>query len=257
MKAWLQQNWKSLLAAVAVFLVVVLLYLYTRSRGSGAARTISFPGSSGSGSPGDGSSGPNPITQAEQAFAGIIRSPGAVPNWDPQHTGIPFWTGIGAGNIMDYIPWGAQVQIIGTSQGPPDAASGTTTWYQVVWGGVTGWINAFDLASFLGSPPAGFGAPGGPPSGPPFLPPAQPVPLPVPGSTPPSSSTALGGGPVSWSSRLRTAAVNIEGRSHRTALANPRRARQLAHDARQAVTESRRVFVESRGMAPMRRSPRA
>jgi hypothetical protein len=110
--------------------------------------------------PAPSTSAPAPSPSAPAVV--VIRSSGAAPGYDSGHEGIPFWSEPNdqTGDPPGFIPWDSRVQVIGKTQGPPDVAdSGITTWYQVVYGGVTGWINAFDVAGFAGSPPAGPGVP--------------------------------------------------------------------------------------------------
>lgn len=102
-----------------------------------------------------GSSGAGPNATGS-GFFGTIRDRGGAPSWDALYGGIPMWNAPGtSGNWLALIPFGAQPQIIGVRQGPSNM--GETTWYQVIWGGVTGWISAFDLAAFSGTPPPNFG----------------------------------------------------------------------------------------------------
>lgn len=248
MKAWLQRNWKTLLALAAGVVLVVVLYLRSRSSSSGAS-TISFPGNPVAGTDAGTTPTPSDVTQAVQQFLGTIRSPGGAPTYDPGRKGIPLWSGIGIGNVLELVPWGAQVQILDSAQGPPNPISGETTYYKVNWGGIIGWISSFDLASFLGSPPAGFGSP--PSSGSTSLPAPVSAPNPAAGSTAtPTASLGLGG-PGTVYPRLQSAALAAEGAAHRAALVDPRRAGRLARQARQAAAEGRRIFQESRGAAPI------
>jgi hypothetical protein len=239
-KAWLQKRWPYVLGMLAIA-VVVLFFFLKRSSSSSGAGTISFPGNSVSGglSP---SSTPTPSSVA-QGFFGLIRGQGAVPGWDAVHQGIPFWSSMTqAGNPLSFIPWGSQVQILGTSQGPPDAASGTTTWYQISWGGVTGWINAFDLGNFLGDPT-------GLPS---LLPSSHPLPPigPVPGSS------AIGGGGRNPLAGLARHTARLHASSTRIGMLNPALAQRYSTQAAQGLGERARVMTgEARGMAPIGLTP--
>lgn len=253
--SWIRQNWKLLLASVAGFVIVILLYLRTRSSAAPAG-SISFPGSAAAGDAG-APPAPGSLPAAIQQFLGTIRAPGAAPNYDPGRKGVPLWSGIGLGSILQLIPWGANVQILDTAQGPPNPISGETTYYKVDFGGIIGWISSFDLASFLGSPPAGFGQSPAPsaPAPSPFFPapaPASGTPTANPVPITPFPSARLGvGGPGAAVVNLHRAALAAQAAAHSASLTSPRLSARLRHDALQAAREGQRVNVESRGAAPV------
>lgn len=242
MSQWLKANWKYLLAAVAGFVIVVLLYL--RTRASSTASQVSFPANPISGFMSGAGAASTPSTPAGPAAA----TPPAG-TFNPGASGITTWRG----NTYRWI-------VTGPGQGLQDAAAffssqpGTLGRISDTIGrlgffdtastsdasGATFWILPMDLRGY------------------------QPGDLPhwqdlvYGGHTPFGAGLGQGGpGLVSQADvagRLSTAALAAEAGSHRAALSDPRLSRRLGHDARQAVRESRRLFVESRGAAPTRRA---
>lgn len=76
-----------------------------------------------------------------------VRQPGAAGVWDTQHSGVPLRDQPGGGgNIIGYIPFGASISPLGSAiNGSANQAGGSTAWYQVNYGGQTGYISLFDL----------------------------------------------------------------------------------------------------------------
>lgn len=219
MKAWLQQNWKLLAAAVGVFVLVILLYLWQRNRSSGAASTISFPGNPTSAGADTGAAAAV-ATAVQQAFTGHTGP--APPGFNPLLT-IPYFSDPNnPSSQIGWVPTDTDITITGPPvQGRAQAAfpggpSGSI-WYPVSWGGQTGWLNQLVFESYKGTP---FGQ-GGP-------------------------------GPQEIAGNLQQAAVAAQRRGHLAGLQSGRQARRWQHDATQAMRESRRIFSEARGAAPVR-----
>ena len=153
---WFRQHWKEVLA-VMVAIVPVAAYFVLRGQASSQGASNVLPSGTDLAG-GAASSSSSPVTTAVQAVQGwtaAVRSAGAFPTYDPTHSGVPLWASIGGGNLLAYVPFGLQnLQILQTTQGsaPPGVPSGPTTWYQVSYGGQTGWISAEDLTNFLGGP---------------------------------------------------------------------------------------------------------
>lgn len=225
MSAWLKQNWKVLLAVVGGLVIVILLYL--RSRSSSGAGTISFPANpiagGGGAAPSDSSSSTSSST------------PLSLSGW---HFGFP--------------PAGAKYAWRLTPAGQ--------AWFQKVTGSawtqgiMPGWLDptsilpanwpayAWEVVELapgtsytdygLGEDPGTASSSSGTPSG--------------NGQVP-----AIGQGGPGAVYGLQRAALAAQAASHRLALRSTRSSNRLALDARQAASESRRIYQESRGAAPV------
>lgn len=222
MNAWLKQNWKWLLLAVVGFVIVILLYLRSRGSGAGAASgaapasQIVFPGNGAASTPSVTSSTP-------QGFFGLTENqPSGFPT--SGYGTIPLFAdpNNATSKILGWLPWSSQIEITGAPVQGRAAGSGTTTWYPVQWGGITGWINAEAFQSFVGSPSA----------------------------TDTTATTPPGQGGPGTLANLRQASLALQARSHRLGLPS-RTAARLRADAVQAARESGRVLAESRGAAPV------
>lgn len=170
--------------------IVVTIYLYARSRSGGAttATTMIPNANNGSGVVGGGVTGSadqntsllagilarlNTNAAASSAaaatgpFSATIRSSGSLGSafsaYDNSHVGIPLWDSVAGTNLLSYVPFGASSEIVGERTGPtaPGNQNSPTVWYKIKQGGITGWVNAGDIAGFTGTAPASLGS-GGP-----------------------------------------------------------------------------------------------
>lgn len=224
MKAWLQGNWKTLLALGAGVVLVIVLYLRTRSSSSSGApaSTISFPGNPDQ-SGGAGSPLPAAVSTVTQQFQGII---GPKPD-NYNGPGVQYFSSAAPTSTIGYIPWNATFDITGPPvQGAPQlnqpGGAASTTWYPISFEGQTGWINQIAIDSFKGTPLAALTGQGGP-----------------------GLDVAQAG------QNLSRTALALQAASHRASLRSGRTSQRLALDARQAAAEGRRMFQESRGAAPI------
>src|SRR5215472_698805 len=218
MSAWLRQNWKILLALVAGFVIVILLYL--RTRGSGTAGTISLPPAAsppggGDGTPPDGSGTPPPASWQNILAKVIPRPPGYGSDTPGQPgSGIPLFGDPNSTDLLTELPWNSVVQITGPAVAGRTVPGRGNLWVPVQQGAVKGWALLEDILEQGGQ--------GGP-----------------------------GLDPALAAQNLGRAALSAQAASHRTALRSARLSRRLSHDAVQAAGESRRIFQESRGAAPI------
>lgn len=166
-------------------LVTIYLYMRSRSGGSTTAETLIPNANNGTGVAGGGNTG-SP-DQNTSLLAGILaqlqgttaaaahtgpfsettRSVGALgpgfAAYDASHTGVPLWDSVNGTQLLSYLPFGSSNEIVGERTGPaaPGNPNSPTVWYKVKHGGITGWVNAGDIAGFTGTPPASLGS-GGP-----------------------------------------------------------------------------------------------
>lgn len=191
-----------LLAAGAAALGVLLFLLHPKGQQAAQSALSSLPPQLG------GTSGPNdsstPATATNSPTSsglwGQIRGIGAVPSWDATHSGVPIWSGLGTGNLLSYLPFGQQVQILDVRSGPPTPgiSNGPTEWYKIAWGGFTGWVSAFDFEQFFGQfVPTGSSSNPSPSSlpgvGPAPFPNGPPITLKSQLAKPPASSAVMSG----------------------------------------------------------------
>lgn len=224
MTEWLRANWKPLLLAVGAGVLVILLYLWQRGRAQGqAAGTVTFPQATGASTADLAGAAAAPAAAAAATTKGRIRSKSGS-WWDvnKQPLGVPLYShpAGGAGTqLLGYIPYDAVVDVLGTATGIIDAANPAEPAgkYQISWGGLTGYIGQPDISGFQ----TGVGAGG------------------------PDLARTAG--------NLQAAAVRAETRGHQLGPWSSRWGARWRHDAAQAAAESRRIFVESRGAAPVRR----
>lgn len=96
----------------------------------------------------------NPVTITGSTFPMITvrqkSTSGGDANWDASHTGIPLQGRTMDNSDIGVIPFGTSLQttggaVTGSANHPASGLPGTTTWYPVIYNGLSGYVNAYDI----------------------------------------------------------------------------------------------------------------
>ena len=175
-RAFIANHERAIAITLAGVGILVTIYLYNRNKTSGS-NTLATSGSAGAASATGLDSAQWQTIESQiaalaqnqsqqqqnmpsQTLANIraASSPGGFNfPWDTKHTGVPLRSqDTGQSSILSYIPFGSQIQLIGSPvQGGLNQKGGSQTWYEALYNGIFGWISAADLSNFSvsGQPP--------------------------------------------------------------------------------------------------------